>query len=228
MLELKDIDVNYGKVNALRGISIKALDKMLIAILGSNGAGKSTLLNSISGVVKPSAGKIFFQGKRIDNLPVNHIVKTRIALVPERRRLFKTMTVKENIMLGAFLRKNKKEIFRDLNHVYRLFPRLEERGKQISGSLSGGEQQMVAIARALMASPRLLLLDEPSVGLSPQLTLEMFRKIREINNEGVTVLLVEQNANLTLQIASYAYIIETGEIFIGRETGRNYDQREPN
>lgn len=214
VLELVNATIAYGRVKAVSDVSIKVNKGALVAVLGPNGAGKSSLVNSITGLVRLSDGQILFQGSRIDNLDTHQIIKLGIAQVPERRRLFQYMSVLENLKLGAYLRTDKKSVQRDLDYVYQLFPRLAERKNQRAGSLSGGEQQMVAIGRALMAKPKVLLLDEPCLGLSPRLCVEILKKIRDINVEGVSVLLVEQNASLSLQVAHYAYIMETGRIVL--------------
>jgi len=213
LLEVKDITVHYFKVRAVRNINLQAEDGEIVALIGSNGAGKSTTLRAISGLKQPSTGEIAFKGRRIDKLPPHKINALGIAMVPEGRRVFPQMTVMENLLLGAFLRRNKDEIHKDLDEtIFRHFPRLKERTNQAAGTLSGGEQQMLAMGRALMSSPKLLLLDEPSLGLSPIMCGEIGKIILNIHKEGRTVILVEQNARLALALAHHAYVIETGDI----------------
>jgi branched-chain amino acid transport system ATP-binding protein len=213
LLEVKDITVNYFKVPAVRNISINVEDGEIAALIGSNGAGKTTTLRAISGLKHPTTGEIFFKGQRIDKLPPHKINALGIAMVPEGRRVFPQMTVLENLLMGAFLRKEKDDIQKDLEElVFRHFPRLKERTKQAAGTLSGGEQQMLAMGRALMSAPKLLLLDEPSLGLSPIMCGEIGKIIMNIHTEGRTVILVEQNARLALGLAQHAYVIETGDI----------------
>lgn len=213
LLEVKDITVHYFKVPAVRNINLQAEDGEIVALIGSNGAGKSTTLRAISGLKQPSTGEISFKGQRIDKLPPHKINALGIAMVPEGRRVFPQMTVMENLLLGAFLRRNKEEIHNDLEGmIFRHFPRLKERTNQAAGTLSGGEQQMLAMGRALMSSPKLLLLDEPSLGLSPIMCGEIGKIILNIHKEGRTVILVEQNARLALALAHHAYVIETGDI----------------
>jgi len=213
LLEVKDITAHYHKVTAVRNISIAVEEGKIATLIGSNGAGKTTILRSISGLKHPSTGEISFQGKRIEKLPPHEINALGIAMVPEGRRVFTQMSVLENLLTGAFLRKDKAEIQRDLEEVvFNHFPRLKERTKQQAGTLSGGEQQMLAMGRALMSAPKLLLLDEPSLGLSPIMCGEIGEIIRNIHAGGRTVILVEQNARLALALADYAYVIETGDI----------------
>ena len=213
MIELKDLRVAYGAIKALTGITINVQKRQIVTLIGANGAGKSTTLRAISGIVKVSGGAIIYDGRDITNKPPHEIVAVGISHVPEGRMIFANLTVKENLDMGAYLRKDKIEIKRDLEFVFALFPRLNERMKQMGGTLSGGEQQMLAIARALMAKPKLLLLDEPSLGIAPILVKAIFEKIVEINKElGTTILLVEQNAHLALKIAHYGYVMETGVI----------------
>lgn len=212
MLKVNDLQVSYGAIKALRGISFKVEKGQIVTLIGSNGAGKTTSLHAISNIIEKSGGKIFFNGSEIQNLSSEKIVSQGLIQVPEGRRVFANMTVKENLEMGAYLRKDKKEIRRDLDFVYETFPRLKERLHQTSGTLSGGEQQMLAMGRALMSKPSLLLLDEPSMGLAPILVEEIFSIIETINAQGTTVLLVEQNAYKALAIANYAYILETGVI----------------
>jgi branched-chain amino acid transport system ATP-binding protein len=212
MLRINDIDVFYGNIHALKGVSLEINEGEIVTLIGANGAGKSTLLKTISGLLKPKKGEVSFEGGSIAGKVAQAIVKKGISHVPEGRRIFAGMTVEENLELGAYLRKDKQGIREDFEKVYQLFPRLLERKKQQAGTLSGGEQQMLAMGRALMARPRLLLLDEPSMGLAPLLVKTIFEIIREINQTGTTILLVEQNANMALSIAHRAYVIETGKI----------------
>lgn len=214
MLKIKDLDVYYGNIQALKGVSLEVEEGEIVTLIGANGAGKTTLLHTLSGLIKPRKGTIEYLGKSISGRPAQQIVREGISHVPEGRRVFANMTVEENLDLGAFLRKDKKEIKKDLERVYELFPRLHERRKQISGTLSGGEQQMLAMGRALMSKPKLLLLDEPSMGLAPLLVKTIFNIIEEINENGTTILLVEQNAHMALSIANRAYVIETGKVVI--------------
>jgi len=219
LLEVKDITVHYYKVAAVRNISIAVEDGKIATLIGSNGAGKSTTLRAISGLKHPSAGEIHFNGQRIDKLPSHKINALGIAMVPEGRRVFPQMTVLENLLTGAFLRKDKDDVQNDLEKVvFKHFPRLKERTKQSAGTLSGGEQQMLAMGRALMSAPKLLLLDEPSLGLSPILCGEIAKIIRDIHAEGRTVVLVEQNARLALALAQHAYVLETGNIVLSGPT----------
>ncbi|MFC4183410.1 ATP-binding cassette domain-containing protein [Saccharococcus thermophilus] len=214
MLQVESIDVFYGNIQALKGVSLEVKKGEIVTLIGANGAGKSTLLKTISGLLKPKKGDILYEGKSIAGKAAQTIVKQGISHVPEGRRIFANMTVEENLELGAFLRKDKPGIQQDFEKVYQLFPRLYERRKQLAGTLSGGEQQMLAIGRALMARPRLLLLDEPSMGLAPLLVKTIFRIIEEINSFGTTILLVEQNANMALSIADRAYVIESGRVVL--------------
>ncbi|PLT34596.1 ABC transporter ATP-binding protein [Bacillus sp. V5-8f] len=214
MLKVEGIDVFYGNIQAIRGVTLEINEGEIVTLIGANGAGKSTLLKTISGLLKPKHGQILYEGKSIAGKAAQTIVKQGISHVPEGRRIFANMTVEENLQLGAFLRSDKEGIKQDLEKVYELFPRLLERLKQQAGTLSGGEQQMLAMGRALMARPRLLLLDEPSMGLAPLLVKTIFRIIEEINQAGTTILLVEQNANLALSIADRAYVVETGRIVL--------------
>lgn len=212
MLKIDNIDVYYGAIHALKGISLEVNEGEIVTLIGANGAGKSTTLRTISGLLKPKAGSITFLGQNIAGVRAHEIVKKGISQVPEGRRVFAEMTVMENLDLGAFVRKDKAGIQQDLKHIFELFPRLEERKNQSAGTLSGGEQQMLAMGRALMSRPKLLLLDEPSMGLAPLLIKEIFNIIVDINKSGTTVLLVEQNANMALSIANRAYVLETGRI----------------
>ena len=213
LLEVKDITVHYYKVPAVRNISIAVETGKIATLIGSNGAGKTTILRSISGLIHPTTGEIRFRGQKIETLPAHKINAMGIAMVPEGRRVFPQMTVMENLLIGAYLRKDKVKIQRDLEKVvFKHFPRLKERTKQSAGTLSGGEQQMLAMGRALMSAPELLLLDEPSLGLSPIMCGEIGNIIRNIHAEGKTVILVEQNARLALALAQQAYVIETGNI----------------
>ena len=214
MLKVNDINVYYGNIQALRGVSLEINQGEIVTLIGANGAGKSTLLKTISGLLKPKQGEILFKDSPINGKQAQVIVKRGISHVPEGRRVFANMTIEENLDLGAYLRKDKAGIKQDLEKVYHLFPRLLERQKQQAGTLSGGEQQMLAMGRALMAKPELLLLDEPSMGLAPLLVKQIFSIVQEINNAGTTILLVEQNANLALSIADRAYVVETGRIVL--------------
>ena len=212
LLELKDVEVHYNKVAALKGVNIDVPEGGIVTIIGANGAGKSTTLRTISGLERPSRGEIWFDGERIDALPADKIVARGIAHVPEGRRIFPDLTVEENLRTGAFLRKDKQAIEADLEEVFEHFPRLRERRTQWARTLSGGEQQMVAIGRALMSKPKLLLLDEPSMGLAPVMVQEIARIVIEIAETGVPVVLVEQNAELALSLARFAYVLETGTV----------------
>jgi len=214
MLKVEGIDVFYGNIQALKNVSLTVDEREIVTLIGANGAGKTTLLKTISGLLRPTAGTIKYLGESIRVKSVQSIVKAGISHVPEGRRVFANMTVEENLYLGAYLRKDKKKIKEDLDKVFTLFPILHERRNQLSGTLSGGEQQMLAIGRALMAKPKLLLLDEPSMGLAPLLVKQIFNIIQEINNDGTTILLVEQNAHMALSIANRAYVIETGSVVL--------------
>jgi branched-chain amino acid transport system ATP-binding protein len=213
-LELRDVHAFYGNIHALQGISISVDDREIVTLIGANGAGKSTTLRTISGLLAPREGDVLLDGKRINAMPPHEIVGAGICQVPEGRRIFARMTVLENLEMGAFSRKDKGAVKGDLQRVFDLFPRLKERIAQKGGTLSGGEQQMLAIGRALMARPKILLLDEPSMGLAPILVETIFNTIREINQQGVTVLLVEQNAVMALQVAHRGYVLETGAIVL--------------
>ena len=212
MLRVEDINVYYGAIHAIKGISLEVNDGEIVALIGSNGAGKSTTLRTISGLMKPKTGRIMYDGEDITGVPAHKIVGKGLCQVPEGRHVFANLTVLENLELGAYLRTDKEGIAKDMEMVFEKFPRLLERKDQLSGTLSGGEQQMLAMARALMSRPKLLLLDEPSMGLAPLLIKEIFNIIKEINASGTTVLLVEQNANMALSIADKAYVLETGRI----------------
>ncbi|MFN8635538.1 MAG: ABC transporter ATP-binding protein [Chloroflexota bacterium] len=213
-LELSNIHTYYGNIHALQGISIDVKDGEIVTLIGANGAGKSTTLRTISGLLQPREGEVRLDGQRINDLPPHVVVERGVCQVPEGRRIFSRMTVRENLEMGAFSRKDKAAITTDLDRVFELFPRLKERVSQKGGTLSGGEQQMLAIGRAMMARPRILLLDEPSMGLAPILVETIFQTILEINAQGVTVLLVEQNAVMALQIAHRGYVLETGTIVL--------------
>ena len=212
MLKIDNLKVSYGGIHALRGISMEVPDGKIVTLIGANGAGKSTTLRTITGLVKADSGSIQWNGSELLGRSIDHIISQGIALSPEGRRVFADLTVLENLKIGAYLRRNKAEIEKDLNWVYELFPRLKERSWQLAGTLSGGEQQMLAVGRALMSRPKLMMLDEPSLGLAPLVVQDIFSIIREINRQGVTVLLIEQNANMALKIADLAYVLETGRI----------------
>jgi len=214
LLKIDNIDVFYGEVQALRAVSLRVEKGEMVTVIGANGAGKTTTLKTITGLLKPKNGSIEFLGERIDLVPGYNIVKRGIALIPEGRELFPEMTTMENLILGAYTRKNRKKINEDLEQVFKLFPVLKERRDQMAGTLSGGERQMLAIGRGLMSSPKLLMLDEPSLGLAPKIVETIFSTIQEINRQGVTILLVEQNARWALSVASRAYVIETGRIVL--------------
>lgn len=214
MLQVKDIDVYYGAIHALKKMSLEVEQGSIVTLIGANGAGKTTTLKTISGILRPRSGSVFFKDIDISKVAPEKIVGMGISQVPEGRRVFASMSVLENLEMGAYLRKNKKEIADDMDNVFVRFPRLKERRKQMAGTLSGGEQQMLAIGRALMARPQLLLMDEPSMGLAPLLVKEIFAIIKDINERGTTILLVEQNAHMALSIADKAYVIETGEIVL--------------
>lgn len=218
MLVLEDVNVYYGAIHALKGISFEVNQGEIVTLIGSNGAGKSTSLKTISGLLRPKSGKITFKGENLAIVAPQTIVAKGISQVPEGRRVFANMTVIENLELGAYLRKDKAGIKQAMQHVYELFPRLLERNNQNSGTLSGGEQQMLAMGRALMSQPQLLLLDEPSMGLAPILVKQIFSIIKEINASGTTILLVEQNAHMALSIANRAYVLETGKIVLSGDS----------
>lgn len=226
MLEINDLNVYYGSIHALQGISFNVNEGEIVTLIGANGAGKSTTMRSISGIVRAKSGEISFRGQKINSVAAHKIVRMGLSHVPEGRQIFPNLTVMENLMMGAYTRKDKKEIQESLTEVMTRFPRLKERSGQMAGTLSGGEQQMVAIGRGLMSKPSLLILDEPSMGLSPVLVEEIFDIIKKINQEGVTVLLVEQNAFMALQVAHRAYVLETGRIiFSGQAAEVQADPR---
>lgn len=214
MLEVSNLKVNYGMIQAIKGISFKVEEGEIIALIGANGAGKTTTLHTVSGLLKAREGSILFNGKELTKTQPHKIVNMGMAHVPEGRRIFQQLTVYENLILGAYTRSDKKEIEESLSMIYKRFPRLEERKKQIAGTLSGGEQQMLSMGRALMSKPKIILMDEPSMGLSPLLVSEIFDIIQSINKSGTTVLLVEQNAKKALSIANRAYVLETGNIVL--------------
>lgn len=212
MLKISDLHVSYGGINALRGINLEVPDGKIVTLIGANGAGKSTTLRTISGLVKASSGSVRYDGTELLGLPIYKILELGIAMVPEGRRVFTNLTVLENLKVGAYLRKDKAEIDKDMQWVFELFPRLKEREWQLAGTLSGGEQQMLAVGRALMSRPKLMMMDEPSLGLAPLVVKGIFDIIKEINHQGVTVLLIEQNANMALKTADIGYVLETGQI----------------
>jgi branched-chain amino acid transport system ATP-binding protein len=214
VLQVKDIDVYYGAIHVLKKLSLEVEQGSIVTLIGANGAGKTTTLKTISGLLRPRNGSVFFKGLDISKVAPEKIVGLGISQVPEGRRVFQSMSVLENLEMGSYLRRDKKEIAEDMETVFTRFPRLKERRKQLAGTLSGGEQQMLAIGRALMAKPQLLLMDEPSMGLAPLLVKEIFAIIKDINERGTTILLVEQNANMALSVAHKAYVIETGEIVL--------------
>ncbi len=218
MLEIRDLHVSYGAIKAIKGISISVPEKGIVTLIGANGAGKTTLLRTISSILKPESGSINFNGKEIGGMPADKVVELGISQSPEGRMIFANLTVKENLEMGAYIRKDRENVEADYELVYSLFPRIKERLKQLGGTLSGGEQQMLAISRALMSRPKLLLLDEPSLGIAPILVKAIFEKIVELNTmTGITILLVEQNANIALSVANYAYVMETGKITLEGE-----------
>ena len=228
-LEIRDLHVSYGGIRALKGIDLTVEEGQIVTLIGANGAGKSTTLRAISGLQKPQSGSILYGGEELTSLPAKEIVRRGIIHVPEGRRVFPDMTVAENLKIGAFLRKDKDGIASDMDYVYSLFPRLKERSWQPAGTLSGGEQQMLAVGRALMSRPKVLMMDEPSLGLAPLIVKDIFSIIRRVNADGITVLLIEQNANAALRIADYGYVLETGVIALtgtGEELLRNESVRE--
>lgn len=217
ILQLKDIHTYYGHIHALKGISMDIRRGQIVTLLGSNGAGKSTTLSTIAGIIHPAQGSVILNGTDITRMKCSEITKRGIGISPEGREVFPKLTVEENLRAGAYTRKDKKEIAQSLEEAYELFPRLKERYKQMAGTLSGGEQQMLAIGRALMCKPELLLLDEPSLGLAPNLVEQIFALIQRINKSGITILLIEQNANMALQIADQGFVLETGSITVSGE-----------
>jgi branched-chain amino acid transport system ATP-binding protein len=219
MLEVRDLHVHYGSIRALKGISLEVKEGEMVALIGANGAGKTTLLNTLSGFNRPKQGEILFRGGKIQGLPPNEIVARGMIQVPEGRSILTQMTVLENLEMGAYIRKDSQEVRRDLDKILERFPRLQERRGQLGGTLSGGEQQMLAIGRALMGGPQILLLDEPSMGLSPLLVREVFQIIREIKTAGTTLLLVEQNARMALREADRGYVLENGSIVFQESAG---------
>lgn len=219
MLEVKNLTVCYGAISALHGISLQVKQGDIVTLIGGNGAGKTTTLRTISGLLKPKSGEVIYNGQSITKLPAHKIVAAGLSHVPEGRMVFANLTVLENLKMGAYLQKDKAVIAKEMDYVFSIFPRLKEREKQISGTLSGGEQQMLAIGRALMSKPKFLMLDEPSLGIAPLLVKTIFEKIVEINRDhGITILLVEQNANLALEISKYGYVLETGKIILQDES----------
>jgi branched-chain amino acid transport system ATP-binding protein len=225
MLEVNDIHTYYGNIHALKGISITVEENEIVTLIGGNGAGKTTTLKTISGLLKPRQGEIRFDGKVISQTPAHELVYEGITMVPEGRGIFSRLTVAENLDMGSFSRQDRSQLAEDLDRVFQLFPRLKERRKQVAGTLSGGEQQMLATARALMAKPRLLLMDEPSMGLAPLLVESVFDTIQQINQNGTTILLVEQNATVALAIADRGYVLQTGEIVL-KDSAKNLRQDE--
>ena len=217
MLKIKDINVYYGAIHAIKGVSLEVKQGDIVTLIGSNGAGKSTILKTISGLIRPKSGEIEFENMALHTMEAPEILRAGVCQVPEGRRVFAEMTVYENLELGAFLQRDKNQIQKNMELVFEKFPRLKERSRQLAGTLSGGEQQMLAIGRAMMSMPKLMLLDEPSMGLAPLLVKEIFSIIKEINKTGTTILLIEQNANMALSIANYAYVIETGKIVLEGE-----------
>lgn len=212
MLEIKSLSVHYGGIHALQGIDLSVPEGKIVTLIGANGAGKSTTLRSIVGLVKPTSGKVLLRDTVISGKATQEIVQMGLVLVPEGRRIFSNLTVEENLMLGAYARSDREGVLKDLSHVYDLFPRLKERRTQKGGTLSGGEQQMLSVGRGLMSRPKLLMMDEPSLGLAPLIVKMIFEIIKQINTEGTTVLLVEQNAKAALEVADYGYVLETGRI----------------
>ena len=228
-LVIRDLCVSYGGIRALKGVSLSVDEGQIVTLIGANGAGKSTTLRAISGLQKVQSGSILYGGEELTSLPAKEIVRRGIIHVPEGRRVFPDMTVAENLKIGAFLRTDKAAIAQDMDYVYSLFPRLKERSWQLAGTLSGGEQQMLAVGRALMSRPKVLMMDEPSLGLAPLIVKDIFSIIRRVNQDGITVLLIEQNANAALRIADYGYVLETGTIALsgtGEELLKNESVRE--
>ena len=221
MLEVKNLSVSYGAIAALHGVSLSVPQGDIVTLIGGNGAGKTTTLRAISGLQRAQEGEVIYEGRNITNLPAHEIVKLGLAHVPEGRMVFANLTVLENLQMGAYLRSDKPGIAADMDYVFNVFPRLKEREKQISGTLSGGEQQMLAIGRALMSKPKFLMLDEPSLGIAPLLVKTIFEKIVEINKQqGITILLVEQNANLALEVSRFGYVLETGKVILQDESAK--------
>lgn len=214
MLRINNLNVYYGAIHAIKGISLEVKQGEIVSLIGANGAGKSTILKTISGLLRPKTGEIVFENLPLHTMEAQEIVRAGVCQVPEGRRIFANMSVYENLELGAFLQKDKAVVKQDMENVFAKFPRLKERINQLAGTLSGGEQQMLAIGRAMMSKPKMMLLDEPSMGLAPLLVKEIFSIIKEINEAGTTILLVEQNANMALSIANYAYVLETGKIVL--------------
>ncbi len=225
LLSVNELEAYYGRIRALRGVSLKVPEGGIVALLGANGAGKTTTLRVVSGLMRPSRGTVEFDGRRVDRVSAEQLVRLGIAHVPEGRQIFPDLTVRENLRLGAYTRQDGSAIAEDLQRVYQHFPILEQRSGQLAGTLSGGEQQMLAIGRALMAKPRLLLMDEPSLGLAPRLVKEIFRIIEEIRASGTTVLLVEQNVHMALTVADYGYVLESGRVALA-DTSAALRQRE--
>ncbi|MGM9572528.1 MAG: ABC transporter ATP-binding protein [bacterium] len=228
MLKVENLQVYYGGIHALKGISLEVNQGEIVTLIGANGAGKSTTLRTISGLLHAKEGKVVFKGEEINNIPAHHIVARGLCHVPEGRKIFSELSVRDNLEMGAYLRKDKNGIKEDMERVFNLFPRLYERQKQMGGTLSGGEQQMLAIGRAILSKPELLLMDEPSMGLAPLLVQEIFEIIKRINKEGTTILLIEQNANMALSIADRAYVMETGNIVLqgsAKDISNNQDVR---
>ena len=215
MLEVNNLEVSYGSIRALHGVSLKVPEKSIVTLIGANGAGKSSTLRALSGLIKTKAGSVTYDGEEITNLAPHKIVARGLCHVPEGRMIFPNLTIDENLRMGAFLRRDTKGIAADMDYAFSIFPRLLERRKQLAGTMSGGEQQMLAIARALLSKPKFLMLDEPSLGIAPLLVKSIFQKIVEINRtQGLTILLVEQNANLALEVSSYGYVLETGKVIL--------------
>ena len=229
ILEVRDLSVNYGGIKALKGVNLAVEEGKIVTLIGANGAGKSTTLRTISGLVKPASGQVLLGGESITGLNPQDIVSRGVTMVPEGRHVFPDMTTRENLIIGAYLREDKVQIASDIEHVYSLFPRLKERHWQLAGTLSGGEQQMLAVGRALMSRPKIMMMDEPSLGLAPMVVRDIFQIIRKLNEEGMTILLIEQNANAALRTADHGYVLETGEVTLsgaGKELLRNEKVRE--
>lgn len=226
MLKIENLHVYYGAIHALKGISLEVNEGEIVTLIGANGAGKTTTLHTVSGLIRPKEGSILFEGQDISKVAPQNIVAAGLSQVPEGRRVFANMSVRKNLELGAYLRKDKKENARNMEKVFESFPRLKEREKQFAGTLSGGEQQMLAMGRALMSSPKLMVLDEPSMGLAPLLVKDIFSIIERINSEGTTILLVEQNAHMALSIADRAYVLETGKVVLSGDATELADSEE--